>query len=390
MKKVSSIFIFTILLILSSCNDGFTSGDDFLYAETSSSSDGGGSPNGGGQGNNSGLITAGEWNDLNNWNFWNDLLNNETYSNKSDYWRFYTNNRISVNVKQNNSPVINETVILKKNNITIWETKTDNFGNAELWIGLFQKESIIDLTDYKLLVNGQEVSSTLKLFEDGFVSLNLNISQNNVLNKVELAFIVDATGSMSDELHFLKDDLNDVIQRVKSANTSLDILTSTVFYRDIGDAYVVKQSSFTNNISETINFISQQSASGGGDFPEAVHTALNEGINNLQWSTNSKTRIAFLILDAPPHYDVQIIDDLHNLIKTASQKGIKLIPVTASGIDKDTEFLMRFFSIATNGTYVFITNDSGIGNDHLIASVGEYQVENLNDLMVRIITKYSN
>lgn len=390
MKKVSSIFIFTILLILSSCNDGFTSGDDFLYAEASSSSDGGGSPNGGGQGNNSGLITAGEWNDLNNWNFWNDLLNNETYSNKSDYWRFYTNNRISVNVKQNNSPVINETVILKKNNITIWETKTDNFGNAELWIGLFQKESIIDLTDYKLLVNGQEVSSTLKLFEDGVVSLNLNISQNNVLNKVELAFIVDATGSMSDELHFLKDDLNDVIQRVKSANTSLDILTSTVFYRDIGDAYVVKQSSFTNNISETINFISQQSASGGGDFPEAVHTALNEGINNLQWSTNSKTRIAFLILDAPPHYDTQIIDNLHVIIKTASQKGIKLIPVTASGIDKDTEFLMRFFSIATNGTYVFITNDSGIGNDHLIASVGEYQVENLNDLMVRIITKYSN
>ena len=51
---------------------------------------------------------------------------------------------------------------------------------------------------------------------------------------------------------------------------------------------------------------------------------------------------------------------------------------------------MRFFSITTNSTYVFITNDSGIGNDHLIASVGEYQVENLNDLMVRIITKYSN
>ena len=74
----------------------------------------------------------------------------------------------------------------------------------------------------------------------------------------------------------------------------------------------------------------------------------------------------------------------------ASQKGIKIIPVTASGIDKDTEFLMRFFSITTNSTYVFITNDSGIGNDHLIASVGEYQVENLNDLMVRIITKYSN
>jgi hypothetical protein len=38
---------------------------------------------------------------------------------------------------------------------------------------------------------------------------------------------------------------------------------------------------------------------------------------------------------------------------------------------------------------VFITNDSGVGNDHLQASVGEYQVELLNKLMVRLINKYT-
>jgi len=36
-----------------------------------------------------------------------------------------------------------------------------------------------------------------------------------------------------------------------------------------------------------------------------------------------------------------------------------------------------------------MTNDSGIGNNHLEASVGEYQVEKLNNLMLRLITKYS-
>jgi hypothetical protein len=50
---------------------------------------------------------------------------------------------------------------------------------------------------------------------------------------------------------------------------------------------------------------------------------------------------------------------------------------------------MRFFSITTNGTYVFITNHSGVGNSHLEPSVGEYQVEFLNDLMVRLINKYA-
>jgi len=46
-------------------------------------------------------------------------------------------------------------------------------------------------------------------------------------------------------------------------------------------------------------------------------------------------------------------------------------------------------AIATNGTYVFVTDDSGIGNDHIEPTVGEYQVEFLNDLMVRLVTKYA-
>ena len=109
----------------------------------------------------------------------------------------------------------------------------------------------------------------------------------------------------------------------------------------------------------------------------------------MQWSTEARSRIAFLLLDAPPHRENQIIDELHNTIKTAAKKGIKIIPIVASGINKETEFLMRNFSIATNGTYVFITNDSGVGNEHLEPTVGEYEVEYLKDLMVRLIKKYS-
>lgn len=109
----------------------------------------------------------------------------------------------------------------------------------------------------------------------------------------------------------------------------------------------------------------------------------------MQWSDLAKTKIAFLLLDAPPHYHQQIIEDINGSIKKAAEKGVKIIPITASGIDKETEFLMRFLSISTNGTYVFITNDSGIGNDHIEPSIGEYEVEYLNDLMVRLINKYS-
>ena len=103
---------------------------------------------------------------------------------------------------------------------------------------------------------------------------------------------------------------------------------------------------------------------------------------------SARTRLLFLVLDAPPHYEPDIVATIHDLITLAAEKGVKIIPVTASGINKETEFLMRFMAMSTNGTYVFITNDSGVGNDHLEATVGYYQVEYLNDLMVRLINKY--
>ena len=65
-----------------------------------------------------------------------------------------------------------------------------------------------------------------------------------------------------------------------------------------------------------------------------------------------------------------------------------MIPVAASGVDKDTEFMLRFFDLATGGTYVFLTDDSGIGNSHIKATVGDHKVEKLADLMVRLIKKY--
>jgi hypothetical protein len=116
---------------------------------------------------------------------------------------------------------------------------------------------------------------------------------------------------------------------------------------------------------------------------------LEKAVNELQWSANAKTRLLFLVLDAPPHYEDPIIKNIQASVGIATGKGIKIIPITASGIDKKTEFLMRFLSISTNGTYVFITGHSGIGNSHLEASVGPYQVEFLNNLMVRLINKYA-
>jgi len=335
----------------------------------------------------SGLVTAGEWNDLNSWDFYQKTLMKEPFKGFPDDWQMYTNHRIAVALTAKNKPAANATVTLFRNDTPIWTAKTDNLGRAELWVGAFQKEKELNPTLLRLKVNEQWVS-TATISETQVNRIALDETLPSPTNQVQIAFMVDATGSMGDELEFLKMDLKKVINEVQKTNTQLKISTATVFYRDEGDEYVVKHSPFTEDINQTTEFISQQRADGGGDFPEAVDKALVQ-LNQLQWQPEARTRIAFLVLDAPPHNKPAVISSIQYSVKTAAASGIKLIPVVASGIDKTTEFLMRFIAMYTNGTYVFITDHSGIGNKHLEPSVGEYQVEKLSDLMVRLIKKYS-
>jgi hypothetical protein len=336
-----------------------------------------------------GVITAGEWNDLDNWDFWNNVLNNQEYSTMPTYWKFFHNNRVSVVLSNGQgTPIIDAVVELKRNSTTIFTARTDNFGKAELWADLFQHSSEVDPSSLSISINnGAYTTSGVKFYQDGINEIA--IASTSSSNRVELSFVVDATGSMGDELEFLKTELLDVIERVKDDNPNVSLYTSSVFYRDENDQYVTRVSPFTNSVQTTINFIKDQKADGGGDYPEAVHTALEKAIGELQWSYTARTRLLFLVLDAPPHYTTSVIQSIQESIALAAEKGIKIIPVTASGIDKKTEFLMRFFAISTNGTYVFITDHSGVGNSHLEPTVGEYQVEFLNNLMVRLINKYA-
>jgi hypothetical protein len=169
----------------------------------------------------------------------------------------------------------------------------------------------------------------------------------------------------------------------------LRVRLSLNFYRDEGDEYVVRPFPFGEDIDEAVEILSQQSAAGGGDEPEAVHTAFLSAIDHHEWSAEARMRLLFWIHDAPPHQLPEVMTSMQGSIGKAAAKGIRIIPVAASGANKDEEFLDRSIDILTGGTYVFLTNDSGIGGGHGEPS-GEVEagVEYLNDLIVRLIGEY--
>ena len=348
---------------------------------------------GGSNNKTSGLLTAGEWNDLNNWKFWSNLLNENKYYDKTSYWKFYPKNLVAVQVVDgNNTAVANVPVELLKGGTVLFSTKTDNAGFAYCWQSLFANDNgEIVAEDYSLNVNGASYIEPLKFTLQGDEQLNVNVvvsaDAKQAAAKADIAFIVDATGSMTDEIRFLISDLNYIIDHASSGN-NIALRTAALFYRDVQDEYITRYDDFSDNVSTTQEFVAKQKAGGGGDYPEAVDYALEAALQKLSWNESARARIAFLILDAPAHHKDDVIKSLQKSISLFAQNGIKIIPVAASGVDKDTEFMLRFFELATGGTYVFLTNDSGIGNKHIEASVGDYEVEKLADLMVRLIKKY--
>ena len=331
-----------------------------------------------------GQLTAGEWRDLDNWTFWNNLMGDPTFSKMRTHWDFHPNHRYSVFFNdQEERPIADLRVsLVNSEGVTVWEGRTDNSGKAELWGNFYGGSE----RHFELIATheGQQYTFQPASFEQNQNLFKLPVDCKP-RDQVDLAFVVDATGSMSDEINYLKAEMSDVIQRVKEDNATLKINTASVFYRDEGDDYVTQSSPFTPNTRTTSGFIQMQSAAGGGDYPEAVHTALEVAIDSLAWSDDALSRILFLVLDAPAHNNPKVLTSLHQSVKKAAAKGIKIIPITASGINKKTEFLMKFFAMGTNGTYVFITNHSGIGNHHIEATAESYNVEPLNDLMVRLI-----
>lgn len=327
-----------------------------------------------------GMLTGGEWNDNAHWADWNALYSShEDWSTYKSTWQSPIDNRISVKVTANGKPVEGAKVSC---NSAICSAVTDNKGMAYLFY-----TAISGKTD-EIVVEYNDISATLDGVKgNADIECELSGVSPEKINALDFMIMCDATGSMSDELEYLKVELENIVRKVSSENANTTIRTSVNFYRDEGDDYVVRQFPFTADIEQSVEAIGKQSSDGGGDFPEAVHTALDSAINNHDWDENS-VKIMFLVLDAPPHGDEQIVSEVNKHIREAAEKGIRIVPIASSGIDKSTEYLLRTMAFTTGGTYTFLTDDSGIGGSHIEPTVGAYNVEKLSDMMIRIVNSY--
>ncbi|MEM1216172.1 MAG: VWA domain-containing protein, partial [Bacteroidota bacterium] len=306
-------------------------------------------------------------------------------------WQQYADHRYALQLRNEDGlPAVNVPLqLVDGQGSVLWRARTDALGRAELWAHYFRQVSVAaNGLRIECKVPNQRFSISAKPFTEG---INTHEIKQDCRKKaeVDVAFVVDATGSMGDEIKYLQAELLNVIGRVREELPKANVRTGSVFYRDQGEEYLTRVSPFTADTEKTDKFIGAQYANGGGDYPEAVEVALEAALDELDWRSSASTRLLFLVLDAPPHQAAENIKKLQVAVTRAAARGVQIIPVSCSGVDKNTEYLLRAMALATNGTYTFVTDHSGIGNAHIEPSTDSYDVAFLNDVLVRLTVSRS-
>lgn len=198
---------------------------------------------------------------------------------------------------------------------------------------------------------------------------------------LDVSLVIDTTGSMGDELAYLKSELSTITGTIAELFPQAQQRWSLVVYRDEGDEYVTRSQNFTADLDEFQSALSAQRYGGGGDFPEAPDEGL-AAANQLDWRTeDSVARMLFWVADAPHHENKA--DAMRSSIQGARDQDIHIYPIASSGIDEFTEYTMRASAQLTLGRYLFLTDDSGLGNSHKEPTLPCYYVTTLRDAILR-------
>lgn len=179
---------------------------------------------------------------------------------------------------------------------------------------------------------------------------------------VEVAFVLDTTGSMSGLIEGAKQKIWSIANEImdNGQQGQVNVRFALIGFRDRGDAYITKTYNLTEDMHGIYGHLLEFRAQGGGDRPESVNQALYEAVSDLEWSKSPRTlKMVFLVGDSPPHMDYQDDVPYPATLKIANGQNIIINSVQA-GNSFDTARIWRDIARMGRGDYVAIPQSGGM------------------------------
>ena len=207
--------------------------------------------------------------------------------------------------------------------------------------------------------------------------------------KLDVMFLLDATGSMGDELDRLTANMASTATKVAaSAGSRSRIRFGLTAFKDRGDDYVTRTFDLTADVDRFAEALGRVKAGGGGDIPESVSAGLHEAVTKPAWGGDDVAKVIVLVGDAAPHTDYQDEPSYAADARAAAARGIRLHAIASSGLDDRGEYAFRQMAQLTAGRFVFLTYgaDGGPG-DSTTHHVDKYSVKSLDDLVATLLVE---
>ena len=278
-------------------------------------------------------------------------------------------------------PVPNAVVTVFADDIVLFEGRTYANGQTLFFPRMYNDAA--NAQTFEVRVQKDSVSESLEFArgggDDWVVELDMDKRSVETV-PLDVLFLLDATGSMADEIDRIKSTMLSISARINTLPSEPDLRFGMVTYRDRGDDFITRTYRFETEVQKFVHSIRGVEADGGDDEPESLNEALHVAMNNLEWREGDAIRLVFLIADAPPHLDYEDDYDYAVEMRDAAGRGIKIFPIASSGLNVQGEFIFRQIALHTMGKFIFILY--GGNTPH---NVGQYSVENLDDLIVELV-----
>jgi uncharacterized protein YegL len=248
-------------------------------------------------------------------------------------------------------------------------------------------------------LNQQQASRQIDMNRIGDVTTLTLDTAPQTAPQLDVLFLLDATGSMSDEIQQLQDNLLAISSQIDALPQNIDTRYGLIAYRDLGDEYVTRRYPFTPDVQEFQQILNRVQAAGGGDTPESLNQGFYESVHEMAWRGEDTIQLVFLVADAPPHMNYQNDVSYALTMQDALTRGIKVHPIASSNLDDHGEFILRQIAQYTMGKFLFLTYEGGVpgtpGDERPDLEVGEpedeqgagdYSVSQLDELVLRLIT----
>ena len=329
-------------------------------------------------------LSAGEVDDNERWEEYQEYL--EQYAGSAVHKIDVSERYIISVVSSTGRPVPDAVVEVSAGERVLFEGRTLAEGRTLFFPGASSLEE--DIESFVVSAQKDGVGRSLEFTRGEETEWQLALDMQTSYNSgvpLDVLFLLDSTGSMADEIDQIKTTLLSIAARISDLPAQPDLRFGMVSYRDRGDEYVTRLFDFDEDVGRFSETIRNVRADGGGDTPESLNESLHVAIHRPEWRTGDAVRLVFLLADAPPHLDYQDDFDYAVEMVEARRRGIKIFSVASSGLDAQGEYIFRQIAQHTMGRFIFLLYagyGEGLGTPH---NVAEYTVENLDDLIVRLI-----